>query len=91
MNNINKDFTLEDGSVETMIANSSDEYKLQLDKKYVLVNRKKKKESKLVKKFKNSLIGADIGVKSSGFSSIAILAVVVALAAFAIIYFMWRF
>ena len=91
MNNINKNFVNEDGTEETVVANSSDDYQLSLDKKYVLVGRSQKKESKLVKKFKNSLIGADIGVKSSGFSSVAILATVVGLSAMIVIYFIWRF
>jgi len=91
MNNISKDFVNEDGTHETVVASSNDNYKLDLDRKYVLVNRGQKKESKFAKKFKNSLIGADIGVKSKGFSSVAILATVVALAALVVIYFMWRF
>ena len=91
MNNISKNIVNEDGTEEIIIANSSDNYQLNLDKKYVLVGRKEKKESKLVKKFKNSLIGADIGVKSSGFSSVAILATVVALSVVIVIYFIWRF
>lgn len=91
MNNISKDFVSDDGANETMIASSSDEYKLNMDKKYVLANRKEKKESKLSKRFKNSILGTDIGVKSKGFSSVAILATVIALAALAVIYFMWRF
>ena len=91
MNNISRDFTNDDGSNETMVASSSDEYMLNMDKKYILANRKEKKESKLAKKFKGSILGADIGIKSKGFSSVAILATVIALAALAVIYFMWRF
>ena len=91
MNNISKDFVNDDGTNETMIASSNDEYKLNMDKKYVLANRSQKKESKLSKRFKNSILGTDIGIKSKGFSSIAILATVIALAVLAVIYFMWRF
>ena len=91
MNNTSRDFTNDDGSNETMVASSSDEYILNMDKKYVLANRKEKKESKLAKKFKGSILGTDIGIKSKGFSSVAILATVIALAALAVIYFMWRF
>ena len=91
MNNISKDFVSDDGTNETMIASSNDEYKLNMDKKYVLANRSQKKESKLSKKFKNSILGTDIGIKSKGFSNIAILATVIAIAALAVIYFMWRF
>ena len=91
MNNISKDFVNVDGSNETMIASSDDNYKLNMDKNYVLANKNTPKESTLVKKFKKTLIGSDIGIKSKGFSSIAILAIVIALAALAVIYFMWRF
>ena len=91
MNNISKNFKNEDGTEEQVIASSSDDYELNLTSNYVLANKVQNKESKLVRKFKNSLIGADIGVKSKGFSSVAILALVVALAAFLVIYFMWRF
>ncbi len=91
MNNISKDFTNDDGTNETMVASSSDGYQLNMDKKYVLANRKEKKESKLAKKFKGSVLGTDIGIKSKGFSSVAILATVIALAVFVAIYFMWRF
>lgn len=91
MNNIIKDFTNDDGTNETMVASSSDGYQLNMDKKYVLANRKEKKESKLAKKFKGSVLGTDIGIKSKGFSSVAILATVIALAVFVAIYFMWRF
>ena len=91
MNNISKNFVSDDGVNETVVASSNDDYQLNMDRKYVLANRKEKKESKLTKKFKSSLFGADIGVKSKGFSSVAILATVIALAVFIVIYFMWRF
>ena len=50
-----------------------------------------KKESKLARKFKGSILGADIGVKSGGFSNVAILASVIAVGVILIMYFMWRF
>jgi len=90
MNNISKDFTDEEGNIETVIASSSDQYKLDMDKKYVLANRGEKIESKLSKRFKKTLIGADIGVKSGGFSSVAILATVISIMAFVILYFIWK-
>ena len=48
-------------------------------------------DAELVEKFKGSILGSDIGVKSSGFTNVAILATVIAIAAIAIMYFMWRF
>ena len=91
MNNLNKSYTTDEGRKETLVASSNDNYSIKLDKNYKLANHKEKKESKIAKKFKGSILGADIGVKSGGFSTIAILATVIALAALAIIYFMWRF
>ena len=91
MNNMSKNFTNEDGTEETIILSSSDNKEINLDKKYRLANHTEKKQSKLAKKFKGSILGADIGVKSSGFSNVALLATVIALGAIAIMYFLWRF
>ena len=91
MNSISKNFKNEDGTEEQVIASSNDNYELNLANKYVLANRVQQKGSKLGRKFKNSILGSEIGVKNKGFSSVAILATVVALAALLVIYFMWRF
>ena len=90
-NNLSKEFVNEEGAKETIIANSSDNYKVKLDNNYKLVGHEKKNESKFAKKFKNSILGADIGVKSSGFSSIIGLSVVIVLTVVFILYLMWRF
>ncbi len=91
MNNLSKKYVNDEGKEETLIADSSDNYEVKLAKNYTLSNHKTKKESRLAKKFKGSILGADIGVKSSGFSSVAILATVIALAAALVMYFIWRF
>lgn len=91
MNNLSKKYVNDDGVEETVVADSNDNYEVKLDGNYTLSNHKAKKESRLAKKFKGSILGADIGVKSSGFSSVAILATVIALAAAIIMYFIWRF
>ena len=91
MNNMSKNIKNDDGTEDTLVINSSDNYDLKLDKSYVLANRTLKKESKLAKKFKGSILGADIGFKSGGFSNIAILATVIAIGVILIMYFMWRF
>lgn len=91
MNNMSKSFKNDDGSEETLMINSSDNYSLKLDKNYKLANHSMKKESRLARKFKGSILGADIGVKSGGFSNVAILASVIALGVILIMYFMWRF
>ena len=91
MNNLSKKYKNEEGQEETIILSSTDNYDIALTKKYKLANHVQKKQSKLVEKFKGSLLGSDIGVKSSGFTNVAILATVIAIAAIAIMYFMWRF
>ena len=91
MNNFSKRYMNEEGKKETVVANSQDNYHIKLNGNYKLANHNNKKENKFVKRFKGSLLGTDIGVKSGGFSSIAILATVIAVAVIAIMYFLWRF
>lgn len=81
----------EDGTEETIVISSNDNYKINLGGKYRLANCNKKKENKLVKKFKGTLLGADIGVKSSGFSNVAILATIIAVGVLMVMYLLWRF
>ena len=76
MNNFNKNFVDDEGKNETIIATSNDDYKLNMDKKYTLANHTEKKRSRLAEKFKGSILGADIGVKSSGFSTVAIYGII---------------
>lgn len=91
MNNLSKSYKTDEGTEETIVASSTDNYNVKLNGNYRLANHKTKKESHFAKKFKGSILGADIGVKSGGFSSIAILATVIAIATLAILYFLWRF
>ena len=91
MNNLTKKYVNDEGVEETIVASSNDDYEVKIAKNYTLSNHKAKKESRLAKKFKGSILGADIGVKSNGFSSVAILALVIALAAAITMYFIWRF
>ena len=58
---------------------------------YAIANHNKKKESKFAQRFKGTILGADIGVKSGGFTSVAILATLIAVSAILIMYFLWRF
>lgn len=91
MNNYQRDIQNEDGTQETIIITSNDNRTLDLTKTYKLANHTEKKESKLAKKFKNSILGTDIGIKSAGFSNVAILATIIAIATLCIMYFLWRF
>ena len=89
--NFERDIKNEDGTEETIVISSDDNRSLNLNQTYKLANHTQKKESKLAKKFKNSILGADIGVKSSGFTNVAILATIIAIGSMCIMYFLWRF
>ena len=89
MNNYQKDIKNEDGTEETIIITSNDAHTIDLTRTYNLANQKK--ESKIARKFKNSVLGSDIGFKSAGFSNVAILATIIAIGALSIMYFLWRF
>lgn len=92
MNNYQKNIINEDGTEETLIITSNDTRStLDLTKKYKLANHTETKQNKFVKKFKNSILGADIGTKSAGFSNVAILATIIAVATLCVMYFLWRF
>lgn len=91
MNNFQKEIKNEDGTEETLVFTSKDNYTIDTSKKYTLVNHQEKKESKLTKKFKNSILGTDIGYKSSGFSNVAILATIIAVGTIFVMYLLWRF
>ena len=74
MNNMSKNLINEDGTEETIVMSSNDNYNLNMNSSYKLANKTEEKKSALAKKFENSILGADIGMKSRGFSNIAILA-----------------
>ena len=89
MNEIDKNYVNEEGTEEKIIATSNDNYKVNIGNNVKLANHKD--ENKLVKKFKGSLLGYDVGIKSKGFSSIAALAIVLVVAVLVVLYFIWRF
>ena len=91
MNNLSKNFMDDDGREETMIATSNDNGNVRINGGFTLANHKERKQNKLVQKFKGSILGADVGFKSGGFSTIAGLAVVVVIAVLLVMYFLWRF
>ena len=91
MNNFTKEIKNDDGTEETIVISSNDNYVLNMNKTYKIANHTQKKQSKLARKFKNSVLGADIGIKSAGFSNIAILATIIAVGALCVMYLLWRF
>lgn len=90
MNNIQTELKNQDGTVETLLITSNDNYTLNMKGTYKLANRAVKKEIKLVSNFKNSILGTDIGVNSEGFSHIAILSTLIAVGAICIMYLFWK-
>ena len=87
MDNIQKDIKNNDGTFETILIKSNDNYKtLDINKTYKLVKETKNKESKVTNSFKNSILGAEIGLKAKGFSTIAILATIIAVGMFCMMY-----
>lgn len=90
MNNIQTNLKNEDGSIETLLLTSNDNYVLNMNKTYKLANIPQRKENKFAKKFKNSILGTEIGVKAEGFSHITILSTIIAVGTLCIMYIFWR-
>lgn len=92
MNNIQTNLKNNDGSIETLLLTSNDNYVLNMNKNntYKLANHIEKKENKLTNAFKNSILGTDIGINSEGFSHVAILSTIVAVAVLITMYIFWR-
>lgn len=90
MNNIQTNLKNTDGSIETLVITSHDNYELNMNKKYILANKEFKKSNKIVNAFKNSILGVDIGIKSKGFSHVAILSTIIAIGALCTMYLFWR-
>ena len=81
-NIVERDFTIE--------LTSNDNYILNMPKSYKLYRPSTQKENKLLNGFKNSILGMDIGINSEGFSYIAILATLLAVASLIIMYILFR-
>lgn len=90
MNNFEREIKNEDGSIDTLSISSKDNYTLDMPKTYVLANHIQRKENKLVSVYKNSILGAEIGVKANGFSNVAILATIIAIGSFCTMYLFFR-
>ena len=91
MSSLRKNFKDDEGNDSVLEVSSNDGYTVNLNKNYTIANRAHSNESALAKKFKGSMLGADIGVKSKGFSTVAVLAIVIALAGAITLYLLWRF
>lgn len=61
-----------------------------MNKSYILANRKQNTDNKLVSSFKNSFLGADIGLKSENFTTIIFLSTILATGTIFLMYYFWR-
>ena len=89
MNNIIRDIKCEDGTVDTVIISSEDNYSVSLTGRYKIANCYTSNNG-FSQMFKNSIFGADIGVGSRGFAGVALISFVVAILSFVVLYFSWR-
>lgn len=91
MNCLERNMNNADGTIDTLIISSNDNtYPLDVNKTYKLANNTCKLENKFISAYKNSILGADIGVKAEGFSTITILATLVAIGTLCIMYLFCR-
>ena len=91
MNCLERDMKNLDGTIDTLIISSNDNtYPLDVNKTYKLANNTYKKENKIISAYKNSILGVEIGVKAEGFSTITILATLVAIGTLCIMYLFCR-
>ena len=85
MNTFNKEIRNNDGTVDLIEISSRDNYKVNLKSNYKLANNYSKNN-----RFKNSIIGSDIGIHSAGFVSIAIISTLISISAFVIMILSFR-
>ena len=85
MNSINKEINYSDGTSSIINISSNDNYRVALNNKYVLANKNYQ-----TSKFKNSILGSDIGIKSSGFANITFLATMISIITFCLMIISFR-
>ena len=61
-----------------------------MNKTYKLANHMQTKDNKLITNFKNSFLGADIGIKSDNFKSVITLSTILAISTMFMLYYFWR-
>ena len=70
---MNKEIRYRDGSVDIINISSSDNLKVKLSKKYVLVGYE---GNKYVDNFRNSIFGMDVGTNNLGFASMLMISLI---------------
>ena len=87
MNSLNRDMRNSDGSVDSVVISSNDNYTVSIPKAYKLVGYG---GNKFNDKIKSSILLSDIGINSLGFTSVMFVSSVIALGAVLMLYFSWR-
>ena len=88
--NLEKDMKNSDGTIDTLIITSSNNSNpLEPNKTYKLVNNLSKQD-KIINKFKNSILGTEVGINAEGFSNIALLGAILAISSVITMYILWR-
>ena len=82
-----KEIRNNDGSTDIIMITSDDNLDIKINNNYKLANRS---SNKIYSKFRNSVLGYDIGVASSGFVNVILLSTVIAISLIAILYFNFR-
>lgn len=91
MKNISKDYVNEKGENATVILTSDDNYNVNMNGKYTLANNPHKNVNRFLEKYRSSILGRDIGTKSSGFATVATFATIISIVVLVVLYFLWRF
>ncbi len=86
---MNKEINV-NGEKSTVVITSNDSKEVNLNNNYTLANNPNKKTSRLVEKYRGSILNKDIGVKSSGFASTTLFAGLISIAVLLVLYFIWR-
>jgi len=87
MNTLSREMKNSDGSVDTVVINSNDNYTVSIPKAYKLVGYG---GNRLNDKFRASIFGSDIGINSNGFTSIMLVSTIIAIGTVLTLYFSWR-
>jgi len=61
-----------------------------MNKTYKIANHIQTKDNKLINNFKNSIFGAEIGIKSDNFKSVILLSTILAVGTIFLMYYFWR-
>ena len=88
-NNISKE-TIIDGEKSTVVISSNDNMDVNMKGNYTLANNPIKKTNRFIEKYRGTMLGRDIGMKSTGFASTAIFAAIISIAVFIILFISWR-